>query len=221
MRRGTQVIVFAKAPIAGQVKTRLIPALGAASAAALHARLLERALTTATSAGVGPVELCCAPPCEHPFFASCRDSLGIELTAQAPGELGLRMTRALAGALSSASRAILIGSDCPALRVDDLRGADRALRAGNDVVLMPVADGGYALIAVRRLDPRLFAGIEWSTRRVMAQTRARLGGLGWKWTELPSRWDVDRPEDLVRLREEGWSELLDGATADGRLEHRR
>lgn len=213
------MIVFAKAPIAGQAKTRLIPALGAARAAALHARLLERALTTATSAGVGPVELCCAAHCDHPFLVSCRDSFGIELTAQAPGDLGLRMTRALEDALCAASRAILIGSDCPALRVDDLRNADRALRAGNDVVLMPVDDGGYALIAVRRLDPHLFAGIEWSTRRVMGQTRERLGRLGWKWTELPSRWDVDRPEDLVRLREEGLSELLDGGTADGRLKH--
>ncbi len=101
------VIVFAKAPIAGQVKTRLIPALGGAGAAALHRVLVSRAVATALAAKLGPVELCCAPDASHSFFA-CME---VPLTAQGEGDLGARMHRALA----RSAPALLIGSDCPAL----------------------------------------------------------------------------------------------------------
>lgn len=210
----TALIVFAKAPIAGQAKTRLIPALGAKGAAALHARLVHRALENAAAAGLGDVELCCAPDCEHVFFQACRATFGVDLTEQAAGDLGQRMARAFERALAREPHAILIGSDCPALGAADLREADRALRAGHDAVLTPAEDGGYALIGLRRLDPSLFASIDWSTPAVMAQTRARLNRLGWRWSELAMRWDVDRPEDLERLQREGCLDFLNGAEAD-------
>jgi glycosyltransferase A (GT-A) superfamily protein (DUF2064 family) len=94
---------------------------------------------------------------------------------------------------------LLVGSDCPALSVADVQRAARLLR-GCDAVFAPAEDGGYPLIGLSRTSPRLFEGIEWSRETVMDRTRARLAALGWRWRELRTLWDVDRPDDLVRLR---------------------
>ncbi|MGH8740970.1 MAG: TIGR04282 family arsenosugar biosynthesis glycosyltransferase, partial [Burkholderiales bacterium] len=95
---------------------------------------------------------------------------------------------------------ILIGADCPALQPRDLRRADRLLRGACDAVLAPAEDGGYALIALKRISPRLFEGIAWGGPEVFRQTVQRLEGLGLRWRALRTVWDVDRPEDLARLR---------------------
>jgi len=191
-----RVIVFAKAPVPGSAKTRLIPALGAAGAARFHARLVERALGTACAASLGPVELCCAPNRSYPFFAECAARFGVALTDQGAGDLGERMHRALAAGLP----AVLIGADCPAMTPDYLRQAANALSAGQDVALGPAEDGGYVLIAANRIRPDAFARIGWGGPDVMEEQRARLREVGWRWSELPPLWDVDRPEDLARIR---------------------
>jgi rSAM/selenodomain-associated transferase 1 len=191
-----RVIVFAKAPVPGSAKTRLIPALGADGAARFHARLVERALETACAAHLGPVELCCAPDRSHPFFAACVTRFDVSLTEQGTGDLGERMHRALARDLP----AVLIGADCPAMRPDYLREAADALAAGQDVALGPAEDGGYVLIAANRIRPDAFARIGWGGPDVMAEQRARLRDAGWRWSELAPLWDVDRPEDLERVR---------------------
>jgi len=114
-------------------------------------------------------------------------------------DLGARMLYAFRQGLRRAARVILIGADCPALRASDLRRCARWLAGGADAVFAPAEDGGYALIALRRVSPRLFDGVEWGGAQVMAQTRARLAALGWRWRELPEVWDVDRPQDVRRL----------------------
>jgi hypothetical protein len=189
--------------VPGRAKSRLAPLLGAEGAARLHARLVRRTLRTARDSGFRHIELCCAPHRKHPFFVQCARRFGVSLAAQGGGDLGRRMHRALARALREHGQAILIGSDCPALRPSDLRAAARALRAGADAVFAPAEDGGYPLVGVRRSSPRLFARVDWGSSQVMAQTRARLRQLGWRWTELRTLWDVDRPEDLRRLRRSG------------------
>ncbi len=193
------LIVFAKAPRPGRVKTRLAPLLGAAGAARLHARLVERALDTAVAARCGRVELHCAPGVRHPFFAALARRHGLTLRAQGRGDLGARMHRAFERALRAAGAAVLIGSDCPALRPADLRAAMRALGDGADAVLAPAEDGGYALIGLRRASRRVFARVAWGGPDVLARTRRRLARLGWRWVELSTLWDVDRPEDYARL----------------------
>jgi hypothetical protein len=100
--------------------------------------------------------------------------------------------------LRSHARVVLMGSDCPALTAGDVRRAARLLR-GCDAVIAPAEDGGYPLIGLARNSPILFAGVAWSTAAVMEQTRERLSMLGWRWRELRTVWDVDRPEDLARL----------------------
>jgi hypothetical protein len=195
-------MIFAKAPTPGRVKTRLVPALGKRAAAALHRHLVERTLETALAAGLGQVELWCAPGTNDAFFATCAKQHGVSLRAQGEGDLGMRMARALEFALAGGSPGLLIGSDCPALMPEYLREAAAALVNGYDAVIGPAEDGGYVLIGLARSPAApLFQDIAWGTAAVMQETRARLARLDWRWRELATLWDVDRPEDLPRLRE--------------------
>lgn len=204
------VVVFARAPQPGAVKTRLIPLLGAEGAAALHVRLVKHALETAGKTALHQVELHCAPDASDPFFQSCAGYYGVTVKAQAGGDLGARMQAAFTQALTQHARVLLIGSDCPALTARHLRQAEQALRDGADAVFVPCEDGGYALIGLKHVESRLFDGIAWGTDGVMAETRLRLKQLGWSWRELETLWDVDRPEDYRRLMD---SSLLDSRRA--------
>jgi uncharacterized protein len=181
------VIVFSRAPVPGRVKTRLAARLGAWRAAHLHMRLTRRALRTARAAGVGPVELHVTS--DHAAFGFYREKF-----LQKGNTLGERMYRAL----RRHRRAILIGSDCPALKARDLRRAARLLCAGYRVVLLPTEDGGYALIAAQHAPRAIFEGIAWGGPRVFEETAKRLAGV--RWSRLRTLWDVDRPEDIERLR---------------------
>lgn len=197
----SRIMVFAKAPQPGRTKTRLIPALGAAGAAALHERLIHHTLNTATEARLCPVELWCGDQPSHPFFQSCLPHYDITLRVQHGADLGERMGNAFIAALAAAPSALLIGTDTPSLNSGDLRAALAALDGGNDCVLCPAADGGYVLIGLRRYDARLFNNIEWGSDTVLEMTRARLRQLEWRWRELDTHHDIDRPEDLVLIRD--------------------
>jgi hypothetical protein len=193
------LIIFARAPDRGRVKTRLVPLLGKKGAARLHARLVVKTLKTVIAAGFEDTYLFCAPSMKNDFFQEIQERFGVRLCPQGRGDLGERMYRAL----RRHPGAVLIGTDCPALRPADLRAAARALRAGSDAVLSPAEDGGYALIGVRRVAHGLFKGVDWGSARVLAQTRRRFRRLHWQWTELRTVWDVDRPADVARLRKTG------------------
>jgi rSAM/selenodomain-associated transferase 1 len=207
---GTVLVIFAKAPRPGTVKTRLIPLLGAEGAAGFHARLVKHTLETARAASFRGIELHCTPDADDPFFRFCASHFGVAVSAQTQGDLGARMLAAFKGALAVNDCALLIGSDCPALTARHLRRAERALRDGADAVLGPCEDGGYALIGVRRIEARLFENIAWGGDSVTTVTRSRLAELGWHWHELDTLWDVDRPEDYQRLLASG---LLDNRRA--------
>ncbi len=198
----THLIVFAKAPLAGQAKTRLAPALGAAGAAALAERLLDHAVAAAVAAGLGTVELCVTPAATHPAFLRLQAQQGLHLTLQGEGDLGERMDRALTRALRHSACVLLIGTDAPALDATMLRAAAAALSgaaAEADAVFVPALDGGYALVGLRRAAPALFAGIAWSTPAVMQQTRAQAAAAGLRLAELPAVADIDEPADLMHL----------------------
>jgi rSAM/selenodomain-associated transferase 1 len=197
-----RVGVFAKAPVAGEVKTRLAGVLPGEGAAELHRLLVRRALAVATAARVGPVTLHCAPDTKHSFFAECAARFGVTLEAQVPGDLGARMWAAFAPACADGGALILVGSDCPALEAGDIRAAADALRT-NDAVFAPAEDGGYVLIGLARANRQVFDGIEWGGELVMAQTRAALLRAGMRHAELRTLWDVDRPEDYARLAASG------------------
>lgn len=194
----TAVIVFAKAPVAGAAKTRLAPALGAEGAAALAACMLRHTLAQAVQAGVGPVELCGAPDAAHPALVDAAVPLGVALTSQGDGDLGQRMHRAFRRTLIQHDRALLIGTDAPALDAAMLRDAAARL-CDHDAVFVPALDGGYALVGLLQADERWFAEMTWSTCFVMDETRRRLRAAGVRWAELPPVADIDEPQDLAHL----------------------
>ena len=209
------VAVFAKAPQSGSAKTRLIATLGEQGAATLHARLVERTLATVRAACAADTELWCSPDEAHPFFVSLARRERCLLRRQSDGDLGIRMSDAFETMLRHTGRALIVGSDCPLLAVGDLELAMRRLAEGCDAVLGPAEDGGYYLIGLRRPEPRVFQGVAWGGEQVLEQTRARLRMLGLRWQEIAPHWDVDRPEDLERLRADpALRPLLAGLAAD-------
>lgn len=207
----TSLQIFARAPTPGEAKTRLIPLLGAEGAARLQASLTRRALATAVSSGIGPVQLWCAPDAGHPFFARMATVYPCSLHEQCMGDLGARMWRAASQALGRYPMTLLMGTDCPRLMPAHLRRAVSELRQGRDAVLIPAEDGGYVLLGLAGLAPELFQPIDWGTDQVLTQTRDVLRRLAYNVTELPALPDLDRPEDALTLAREWpglWRSLI-------------
>lgn len=197
------VIVMAKAPLPGFAKTRLIPALSAAGAAAIAQRLLDKTVEQALAADLGGVDLCCAPDSSHAAFARLGRLPHVGLSRQGDGDLGARMARAFERWLAHVPRGLLIGTDAPALDAALLRHAARALD-DDDAVFVPAHDVGYALVGLRRPSPSLFDGMVWSTSTVMADTRERLATAGLRYAELPAVADIDNAADLIHLPRGWW-----------------
>lgn len=197
MSGACRVVVMARAPVPGETKRRLIPAIGAQRAAALHQAMIRRAVAAALESGVGPVELWCTPDTDHEVFRSLRSRTQVELNVQVGTDLGERMHAAIAARPGATA---VVGTDCPSLEPDDLLLTAGALNRGDaDVVIVPAFDGGYVLIGVARPRPELFARVDWGTDRVLAQTREHARAARLRLLELAARRDVDRPEDLEVL----------------------
>lgn len=200
MTADTAVLVFAKSPVPGQVKTRLVPGLSARQAATLYERMLAHAVATAVASALGPVILYAHPDHRCPRLRALAQRHGTLIAAQSGPDLGARMLHALGNALQCHSRALLIGSDCPALQPEILRAADRVLcDEHTPVVLVPAVDGGYVLVGGRELCPAMFQDIPWSTAGVMTRTREKLRNAGCAWRELAPLRDVDQIQDLDLL----------------------
>lgn len=194
------IAVFARAPVAGAAKTRLIPALGAQAAARLHRQLVLKTLQTAYAAKLGPVTLWAAPDTSHHFFRALSKH-DVTCRAQSEGDLGKRMQHALSS--THPMPTLLIGSDCAPLQASHLVAAAGVLKAGHDAVFLPAEDGGYVLIGLNALaSSTLFEGIPWGSSEVMCATRLRLAQLGYSWQEPVTLWDIDHPADLKRWQEE-------------------
>jgi rSAM/selenodomain-associated transferase 1 len=198
----TRIVIFAKAPVAGLAKTRLIPALGAEGAARLARRMLLHALREASTAAVGPVELCVTPHPSDPVWQGLNPLQGVCWTEQVEGDLGVRMADAARRASTVGEPVLLIGTDCPQLDAMHMRRATELLH-DNDAVLYPTFDGGYVLLGLRRFDPRPFEQIPWSTADVADRTIERVRELGWSLTVGGMLHDIDEPIDLQWLPD-GW-----------------
>ncbi|MBX3324543.1 MAG: TIGR04282 family arsenosugar biosynthesis glycosyltransferase [Nitrospira sp.] len=202
----TALVIFAKAPIPGQVKTRLCPPLTPDEAATLHGSFvldtLERTKLAATILTL-PVErhLACAPSAMHVFFKIMEERHGVKIFDQVGDDLGTRMARAFEQMFARGYRRVLIvGTDVPTLPLDRFKQA-LALLEGHDLVLGPALDGGYYLIGLKHLVPELFTDIPWSTEQVLALTKEKAAALGLK-TALLEPWrDVDTVGDLQALIE--------------------
>jgi rSAM/selenodomain-associated transferase 1 len=195
----TRLVIFAKAPQPGAVKTRLIPALGADGAATLARAMLAHTLQQALAAGLDAVELCLSPAPGDLAWQGVALPEGVDYTAQGEGDLGERMDRAMQRALNlHPGPVLLIGTDCPALDSAQLREAARQL-AHHDAVLLPVADGGYVLIGLQAPCPAIFTNMAWSTSTVAAETLQRLSALGLRVWQGPVLHDIDEAADLAHL----------------------
>ena len=193
----TEILVFAKAPIPGQVKTRLIPAIGAEAAAKLYQQMLQQTLKTVVESALCKVRLLCTPDTSHPFLQSLSSHYSVPLDLQEGNNLGERMFNAAFRGLNEFENVILIGSDCPEMSASHLEDVmDILTQSDSDVVIIPAHDGGYVLLGLHRIDPVLFEGVSWGTEVVMSQTRGALEQLQWHWKEMEPLKDLDTFEDI-------------------------
>lgn len=206
-RNSAVVVLFAKAPEPGQVKTRLRPVLSEA----LCARLQEAFLLDTLHFTDGlPCDraIACTPTPAHPFFLRCGQERSLTLIPQEGRELGERMRNAFRWGFSQGyGKVILIGCDTPTLPPHFIREGLVQLDR-HAWVVGPSRDGGYYLIGARsgsytesdRPGPDLFSGMAWGTDQVLTETISRLNGSAVRCHLLPFWYDIDRPEDLRFLK---------------------
>ncbi|MCB9760399.1 MAG: TIGR04282 family arsenosugar biosynthesis glycosyltransferase [Alphaproteobacteria bacterium] len=187
-----RVVVFTKPPAPGRVKTRLIPALGAEGAAALHAAMAADTLDLCAAVGL-EVTVALAGDLDHPWVEGLR-ARGLTVIPQVPGDLGARMAAAL-----TPGPVLALGTDAPTLPAALL---SRAAALEEEVVLGPAFDGGYWLIGWRTPRPALLEGVPWSTEAVLAETVLRARARGIPHRLLPFWYDVDTPDALALLRQQ-------------------
>lgn len=204
-RASVSLIVLARWPEIGAVKTRLAPALGELGAARFYRAMLTRTLReSAAFPATRHVWAHTGQGAQHPSALMGPEiPARFSLVPQCGTDLGARMQYALTDALRFTESALLIGADCPAIDQTYLQRAFEALHAGADVVLGPSCDGGYVLVGVRHHCPEMFAGIPYSTPAVLSRTQQRLEGLGrqrgraYAVALLDTQMDLDTPDDLV------------------------
>ena len=200
-------MIFAKAPIPGEVKTRLCPPLTPGEAATLHGTfvldVLEQTKLAVTKARL-PVDryLACSPASDHVFFKIMEERQAVRLLDQVGPDLGARMHHAFTTLFGLGYRQVLIiGTDAPTLPQSTYQEA-LSLLTTHDVVLGPALDGGYYLIGLTRPVPELFAAMPWSTDRVLALTREKALALNLPIGLLKEWRDIDAIEDLRCLIED-------------------
>jgi rSAM/selenodomain-associated transferase 1 len=193
-----RLLIFAKAPKLGEVKTRLQPALSIQQSLLLHRRLVEHTIQTAVKLNKVCIELWVGD--DHPWWGELALNYGLIVHKQQGKDLGARMAFALNSALSSAERAVIIGCDCPFIIEKYLSSAFDQLD-GESIVVGPADDGGYVLLGLNTFQPILFKDIAWGTDQVLHQTLQRAAENGVEVVQLPILRDIDRPEDVVYLTE--------------------
>jgi len=195
----TIIIIFAREPVEGQVKTRLIPALGEQTATRLYAQLLNHTIANVLNCQLSVLDICITPESQSLYFTQLPFGAHYKLSTQQGNDLGERMYYALSGKLEKFTKAILIGTDCPSLNCHELSRAIRALDY-HDMVFSPAKDGGYVLVGAKQLSSVVFSKINWGSEWVMQQTRNALLKTGLSWQELSLQQDIDNVEDLVHLQ---------------------
>ena len=194
-RKDALLIQFAKSPVPGQVKTRMLGSLNPVDACELHCDLMQWTCRTLVEADLADVELWVSGSCEHTCIRACQDLGLTAVRSQYGSNLGERMFHAISDGLRRYRKLVLVGSDCPSIDESYLADALKALDH-QSLVLGPANDGGYVLIGATDIEASLFQGVCWGTGAVLAETRERLVASGRGWSELSTLSDIDRPEDL-------------------------
>ncbi len=184
------VIVLAKAPVAGRVKTRLCPPLTLDEAAAVAAAALADTLTTVASARCARRVVALDGPAD-PWLPA-----GFEVVAQPTGTLDRRIAAAFA---ATSGPAVLVGMDTPQVAPTLIEDALAALQREADAVLGHAADGGYWIVGLRHADAAAFLGVPMSTATTGIAQQARFDALGLRTRMLPTLRDVDDYRDAVAV----------------------
>jgi rSAM/selenodomain-associated transferase 1 len=194
----TAVMLFARTPVPGKVKTRLIPALGAQGAYRLHRAMLNSSIARLLQVEADELQLWLADSGvegDQGFVVPA----ALSLHRQYGDDLGLRMAHGFRHNFDlGCSGVIVVGSDCPQLRLEHYQQVLSELER-HDAVIIPALDGGYVLLGLRRYHHSLFIDIPWGEDCVYRRTVDKLEVLGWRWCSLDALADIDRPEDLVYL----------------------
>jgi rSAM/selenodomain-associated transferase 1 len=198
--RGRRLLIFAKQPVPGRVKTRLATALGSQEAARIYRRL-GRTVVDQVREGLFHTVVYFDPPTAEDDVAGWLGPEGLDFRPQAPGNLGDRLEAAFREALGEAKSAVVVGTDAPSVDSDVVERAFHLLQEV-DVVIGPAADGGYYLLGLNSPSPELFRGIPWSTDRVFSATLGRARTLGLEVAVLVPEQDVDTLEDYLRVMKE-------------------
>lgn len=195
-----ELILFAKTPQAGRVKTRLIPELGEQGARDFAAALIEECAQRGLDAWPGRVRLQVTPRADHPCFERLSHRHGIEVTLQSGSDLGERMFNALNEAYQRGAAAAVMGCDVPHCPPETYRTAHTFLTQGRSVV-GPSPDGGYYLMGVNPPNPDCFDRVEWGGRKVFDTTLERAARAGIHLIVLQQLNDLDSAADIAALRE--------------------
>lgn len=193
------LIIFAKAPVPGQVKTRLQTHLSAEECAELHASFIIDAIRIAHRVPDSDIFISCHPGVENPFFQKVARDHKVRLTPQNGNDLGERMANGIRDALSTGyKKVVIIGSDSPDLPPEYIQEAFKRLET-SEMVIGPATDGGYYLIGGIKELP-VFEGIPWSSDKVFEMTLKKAGGHGLIFSVLNEWYDIDTWEDLQRFK---------------------
>jgi hypothetical protein len=198
------LIIFAKAPVPGQVKTRLCPPLTPDEAATLHGSFVLDTLER-TKAAIARDRLsvdryiACFPSASLVFFKILEERHGVRLLNQVGDDVGQRMHRAFADLFGRGYRKVfIVGTDVPSLPLAVYQEAVSLIES-HDLVLGPATDGGYYLIGLKHPVPELFTDVPWSTTNVLAATRRNASALGLSIGLLKEWRDIDSADDLKAL----------------------
>lgn len=190
-----QLILFAKQPVAGRVKTRLQPDYGPEKAAVIAAFMIRATVELAVSAWPGEIMLYGWPGIDHPLFRRLADEFHIQLLPQAQGDLGAKMLDALRAGIGRGECTAIMGCDVPHCGWDVIDQANGWMARGRNV-LGPTEDGGYYFIGLQAARPELFEDMPWGSERVLPMTLARAEKLGMEFNLLKTLRDIDTAADL-------------------------
>ena len=194
------LVLMARMPLPGKVKTRLMPLLTSGEACELYRAMLLDTVEKCLVLEEFDLWVAFTPNNGRRWFEKNIDS-SIGLMSQRGEALGDRMHNIIEDRYVGGAEAVLVmGTDLPTLPVEHVRRAGHLLRNGTEVVLGPSDDGGYYLIGLCEPDPSLFDGIEWGSELVLEQTLYQSKTVGKLVGKIPSWFDVDEPQDVNRLR---------------------
>ncbi len=206
------LILFAKSPEPGQVKTRLTPCLSRIDAAKLQESFIKDLLNTTQELTETDTTLqcmmACTPEIDHPFFKYCSEKYDLRFILQKGDDLGERMYNAFFwGFKNGFEKIVIIGCDSPTLPRNFIRQAFENL-SETDLVVGPSLDGGYYLIGARKITDKeqkdfseIFTGLAWGTESVLSNTLKILNQQKYNYKLLPFWYDIDTPADLNFLKE--------------------